>query len=66
MFKVPLISRCNLSLQFVIEALALVETLLGIGLFEVLIVEIVDLSLILLNQVLHSMKRLNVPKIFVK
>ena len=61
MILIPLINSCNLSLQFIIKLLALVKTLLDKGLFEILIVEVIDLSLVLLYQVLHPVERLDVP-----
>ena len=66
MILIPLVNSCNLSLQFIIKLLALVKTLLDKGLFEILIVEVIDLSLVLLYQVFHPVERLDVPDTLLK
>lgn len=60
MILIPLINSCTLSLQLVIKTFSLILALFDISIFKIIIVEIVNLSLILLYQVFHPMKRLNV------
>jgi hypothetical protein len=56
MGMVPREALTNLAFQLVVKALALKEAVLQIGLCEVIIVHVVDLPLVLLNKVLHSME----------
>lgn len=61
MILIPLINRRYLSFQLVVKFLPLIQTFLYERLLEILIIEIVYLALILLNKVLHSVERLDVP-----
>lgn len=63
MLKIPLIRSSDLSFEFIVKTFALIKVFFNCSFFEVLIIEVVDLSLLLLNKVLHSMKILDVPDI---
>jgi hypothetical protein len=60
MVEVPIINECHLALEFIVESLAHELVVSHMCLFEVFVVKVVYLSLILLNEVLHPMKRLYV------
>lgn len=58
--EVPLVCEADFSLELVVETLAGELVVSDVGFLEVLVVEVIDLSLILFNKVLHSMERLDV------
>lgn len=56
MLRVPLVAQTNLPFELIVQTLALELVVPDVGILEVFIVKVVDLSLILLNKILHTME----------